>query len=454
MKTFPRALALFLVTALSLPLHAEPIPDGPSSEFTRMLSGFGNIETVAGRLVSGFPAGGDDCNDWNVAWEGGPATSGDLSRPHMSQADAVGNIYIADKEGHAIRKVSPEGIVTTFAGTGTRGDGGEGIANQINLREPNGLYTFPDGTTYILEVDDDCEIPVFPPPLGGKIRKVGTDGMMITVVDDPNLSTGRGLWVSPDESLIYYCSGDEIRKWTPQAGIESFSTGYVSLGNIAMGPDGRLMVTDRSTRQIEVGHYVYRLSVDGSTKTIIAGNGTTSGGLSGGAATAKGLNEVRGIAVRPDGSYFLCTHRASQVWFVDTQGLIWLTINGNNNEGFHGGDGQPLSSNINDLKISEPRAITLAPNGDLLITENDNGYIRRVTNICVPPEIVEFGATPGGAGVTITWRSHREANYYIEESIDLINWTPVYLPETSGGSTTTATVGVGFPTTFFRVVQD
>lgn len=73
---------------------------------------------------------------------------------------------------------------------------------------------------------------------------------------DPNLGTGRGLWVSPDESLIYYCSGSVLRKWTPQAGIQTFSTGYLSLGNIAMGPDGFLMITDRSNHQIESGHYV------------------------------------------------------------------------------------------------------------------------------------------------------------------------------------------------------
>jgi hypothetical protein len=103
------------------------------------------------------------------------------------------------------------------------------------------------------------------------------------------------------------------------------------------------------------------------------------------------------------------------------------------------------------LKISEPRAVTLAPNGDLIITENDDGYIRRVTNICVPPEITKLTYTAGGT-VTITWRSHREGNYTIEESTDLIDWNSTYDPETGNGPTTTATVGGGSPTNFFRVV--
>ena len=442
---------LALAAILGLPtLLAEAEPDGLSSEFTRMLAGFGKMETVAGRVLGGIPSGNEACNDWNAAWEGGPATDADLSRPHMAQADAAGNIYIADKEGHAVRKVALDGTITTFAGTGLRGNGGEGVANQTNLREPNGLFTFPDGTTFILEIDDNCETGVI--LSGGKIRRVAPNGLMTTLIDDPNLGTGRGLWVSPDESLIYYCSGSVLRKWTPQAGIETFSTGYLSLGNIAMGPDGFLMVTDRSNRQIESGHYVYRLSADGSTKTIIAGNGTTFGGASGRAATAKGLNEVRGIAVRPDGSYFLCTHRASQVWFVDTQGIIWQIINGSNSHEIHDGDGQTLA-NTNLLKISEPRAVTLAPNGDLIVTENDDGYIRRVTNICVPPEIIKLTTTTGGE-VTITWRSHRQGTYLIEQSNDLINWDPVFDPDTGNGATTTATIGGGFPSAFFRVVQN
>jgi acyl-CoA synthetase (AMP-forming)/AMP-acid ligase II len=246
---------LALAAILGLPtLLAEAEPDGLSSEFTRMLAGFGKMETVAGRVLGGIPSGNEACNDWNAAWEGGPATDADLSRPHMAQADAAGNIYIADKEGHAVRKVALDGTITTFAGTGLRGNGGEGVANQTNLREPNGLFTFPDGTTFILEVDDNCETGVI--LSGGKIRRVAPNGLMTTLIDDPNLGTGRGLWVSPDESLIYYCSGSVLRKWTPQAGIETFSTGYLSLGNIAMGPDGFLMVTNRSNRQIESGHYV------------------------------------------------------------------------------------------------------------------------------------------------------------------------------------------------------
>jgi hypothetical protein len=87
------------------------------------------------------------------------------------------------------------------------------------------------------------------------------------------------------------------------------------------------------------------------------------------------LNEPRGIAFNPDGSYFLATHEGSQIWFVDSEQRIHLLIDGQPNH-VHAGDNQPISTA--GPKVSEVRAITIAPNRDLLITESDYGYVRRV----------------------------------------------------------------------------
>ncbi len=202
-------------------------PSPGETEFQRVLSSFGQINTIAGN------GAGDNCNDWNSAtMEGGQATSADLSRPHMAQADAAGNVYIADKEGHAIRLVKPDGTIHTIAGSGARGNGGEGVATSIALREPNGLYTFPDGTTYILETDDECDVGPHrrrqdPPP---RHRRDAHHGHR-----RPRASRRPGLWVSPDESLIYYCSGKTVKKWTASGGIETFASGFGLLGQRAWG---------------------------------------------------------------------------------------------------------------------------------------------------------------------------------------------------------------------------
>ena len=439
------ALAPIATAAIALFAPSFSIADSPAqagTEFEQMVAGFGQINTIAGR---GFA---DDCNGWNSSMELGQATSAELSRPHMAQADAAGNVYIADKEGHAIRKVRPDGVIATVAGNGTRGDGAEGPGHTVSLREPNGLYTFPDGTTFILELDDDCNRANPIPTPGGKIRRLGADGMMTTVFTDSELVGGRGLWVSPDESLVYYCSFDTVRKWTPDGGIETFASGFSQggfrgLGNIDIDPlTGQLCVTDREASR------VYRLSPDGSTRMVIAGNGFDSGGGHGQAATATGLDEVRGIAFRPDGSFFVCTHKGEHaVWFVDTAGLIWKFIDGQNNA--HGGDGMPVSQ-FPQNAISEPRAVTIAPNGDLLITERDEGHVRRVTNTCIAPKLLSFDP----AMASITWTTQREANYMIQESRDLKNWTAIFDVETSNGPTTTVVIGgPSLPRQYFRAVE-
>ena len=71
----------------------------------------------------------------------------------------------------------------------------------------------------------------------------------------------------------------------------------------------------------------------------------------------------------------MCTHKGGQVWYVDTDGLIHLFVDGDTDH-THAGDGASYAAP--GPKLSEPRAVTMAPSGDVLITENDYGYVRRV----------------------------------------------------------------------------
>ena len=323
--------------------------------FAQLLASYDNLETVAGTgLIPDKAVSG-----WLPHMEGGLATDAELSRPHMTMSDADGNLYIADKDSHAVRMVKTDGTIHTIAGTNVPGFNGDGPGVEIDLYAPNGLYTFPDGTTYILDVGNSL------------IRKWSPDGNVVTVVEDPDtISIGRGLWVSPDESLIYYSSETEVRRWTESSGVTVYGSGFVGLGNLAVDPwDGELVVTDRE------GHGVYKVYEDGD-RELIAGNESTNGGGPGFLATQTGLEEVRGIAFHPEGGYLLATHEGGQVWFVDDNNRIHLLIDGDDKRGTHGGDGLPLTSP--GRKISEPRAVTFSTEGDIIVTENDAGFIRYV----------------------------------------------------------------------------
>ena len=137
-----------------------------------------------------------------------------------------------------------------------------------------------------------------------------------------------------------------------------------------MDPGGHLVVTDAGANQVT------RLEGDGS-RTVIAGSGAFGGGGDGRLALDTGLWQVRGIWFLPTGAYFLTTDGGSEVWYVDRDAHIHLFVDGDAS-GSYSGDGDWFYSDPRDHKVSQVKEITVDYAGNLLITESDRGYIRKV----------------------------------------------------------------------------
>jgi hypothetical protein len=323
--------------------------------FTNLTRAYGLLTTIAG------VGGPQDVSNWRPEFEGGPATSAVLSGPHITMADRAGNYYIADKDAHGIRKIRLDGTIITVAGINSPGNGVDipTPGTQVGLRDPNGLWVRGDGIVYILDTGN------------GKVRRLDTNGVLETLFTVPGgIIVGRGLWVSEDETLAYVCSQTVVKRWTPSENVTDFSIGYSQLGNLIVEPSGRVVVSDRNL------HQVFRLDSNG-VRTAIAGNGFTSGGGDGQLATATALQEVRAVWRLPNGGFFVGTHRGSQVWYIDAAGFIHLFLNGNNN-GAHFGDGTWFYNPF-QARVSEIRAVTLDYDGNLIITEHDGGFVRKVS---------------------------------------------------------------------------
>src|SRR5882757_3630210 len=85
--------------------------------------------------------------------DGGPATAAALNMPHELRFDAGGNMYIAERDNHVIRKVTPGGIISTVAGVGKpgfSGDGGPGA--KAELRQPHSIIIDRDGSLLICDI--------------------------------------------------------------------------------------------------------------------------------------------------------------------------------------------------------------------------------------------------------------------------------------------------------------
>jgi DNA-binding beta-propeller fold protein YncE len=164
------------LAALDLPAATAFAPDGSmyiadqANQCIRKVGTDGLIHTAVGR-----------CTTPGFSGDGGPATQALLQAPQGQAAspsgkiatDAAGNLYIADSGNHRVRKVSPEGTITTIAGSGERGEtapfGDGGPATEAQLSRPTDVAVGPDGSLFIADTDHSC------------VRRVSPLGIISTV---------------------------------------------------------------------------------------------------------------------------------------------------------------------------------------------------------------------------------------------------------------------------------
>ena len=239
-----------------------------------------------------------------------------------------GSIYIADGENHRIRRVGPDGIITTVAGNGTQGyagDGGPATEAQISGGD---VALGPDGSIYIAET------------FNFRIRRVGPDGIITTVA-------GNG------ES---YYNGDGI------PATEAAFTPY----DLALGPDGSIYIADLGNFRIR------RVGPDGIITTV-AGNGTQGYAGDDGPSTEAQLGYVSDIALDSDGSIYIADATNYRIRRIGPDGII-TTVAGNGTNDYTGaGDGGPAT----EAQIFQPCGLALGLDGSIYISTG--GYrIRRV----------------------------------------------------------------------------
>ncbi|HEY2933147.1 MAG TPA: hypothetical protein VGK99_15510 [Acidobacteriota bacterium] len=275
------------------------------------------IDTVAGSATFGLS--GDD----------GPATAAKLNGPEGAAVDAQGNIFIADTRNHAVRKVTPAGIIITLAGNGTSGSGGDGgPASSARLSRPEGIAVDTRGNIYIADT------------FNSRIRKITPDGMISTFA-----GTGTGGF-----------AGD---------GGPASSARISSPRGVAIDAAGNVFIVDSGT------HRIRKVSPPGIISTV-AGNGTAGFSGDGGLATSASLQSPEGIGVDTSGNLYIADG-TNRVRKIDASGII-TTVAGNGTQGFEG-DGGPATS----AALNRPRSVAVDGAGNLFITEWGNSRIRRVT---------------------------------------------------------------------------
>jgi len=313
------------------------------------ISDFGNnrIRRVAADGTITTVAGGGTSTD------AGSATAVALSGPSSVAVDAAGNLLFVERYRHDVRKVTPQGVITTVAGVPSRdgfaGDGGP--ATEAKLNTPTSVIVDGGGN---LQIADSGNM---------RVRKVTVDGLITTIAGNGYSSF----------------SGDGGRATQAQLLFPS---------GTAVDPEGNLYIADPGNGRVR------RVSACGEITTV-AGNGSSGFSGDGGLATAAKLGAMNGsglaLAADAAGSLYIADSYNNRVRKVTPNGFI-DTIAGGSDRG-DSGDGGPAKAAL--LFGASSLAVDLR--GNLYI--GGGNRVRRVTTDGIITTVAGNGQYPYQAGV-------------------------------------------------------
>lgn len=300
----------------------------------------GTISTAAGTGTNGNS--GDQ----------GPAVHANLSSPYGACLDSAGNLYLADYGNSTVRKVDPGGTITRFAGTGTSGFSGDGLAaTHSQLFNPASVAVDQVGNLFIADLNN-C-----------RIRKVTTNGILATVAGNGTAGFAGDSGPATNAALSY------------PAGV-------------AIDGLGNIYIADTQNNRIR------RVDTNGIIQTV-AGTGVAAFTGDGGLAINAALRMPTGLAVDAAGSVFVGDSGNVRVRAISTNGII-TTVAGNKNSG-HTGDGGAATN----ATLLDPYSVSLDGAGNLFIADL-GGYIREVATNGLITTLAGGGAANPGDGGTAT----------------------------------------------------
>jgi sugar lactone lactonase YvrE len=347
-----RSASLALVLGLALVLSNRRLPGALEQ------SSGGQIVLIAGDLGA---AGGVD----------GPIAVARFTALAGVTVDGQGNVYVSD--GHAVRKISTDGVVTTVAGLASEWGDADGAGATARFNSPQGLATDAAGNVYVADRDNQ------------EIRKITPAGMVSTLA-------GSSVSMGADDGI-----GNRARFFRP--------TG------VAVDGAGNVFVAD--TRN----YTVRKISPAGAVSTL-AGRAEEEGNTNGPGAAAR-FASPQGIAVDAAGNVYVTDFDSHVIRKISARGVV-TTLAGSS---MGSADGNGAAA-----QFAYPSGLAIDKDGNLYVGDSHSLTIRKITPggaVTTVAGLADHGGTQDGPGVAARFNSvhavavDRAGNVYATDEADV-----------------------------------
>jgi len=279
----------------------------------------------------------------NPGSNNGTGGSASFTNPGALVTDASGNVYVADALNNLIRKITPAGVVTTFAGNGLPGLVNGPALGGAEFNNPYGLAFDAAGNMYVADRNNSV------------IRKISTTGTVSTLAG----------------STVGY-----------QDSTNPLSAKFNAPAGVAVDALGNVYVTDCHNNRI-------RMITPAGVVSTFAGNGTAT--LANGTGTSASLNQPFGITIDASGNLYVADWYNHAIRKI-TQGAVVTTLAGTGISGH--ADGAAASATF-----YYPAGVAIDANGNIYVADEDNHKIREISVAGTVSTIAGTGSSGSAIGI-------------------------------------------------------
>ncbi|HVV55633.1 MAG TPA: NHL repeat-containing protein [Mucilaginibacter sp.] len=307
----------------------------------------------------------------------GTGTAARFNHPFGITLDKNGNLYVADQGNSLIRKIDPNTVVTTYAGMPGVTGAVNGMDTLASFNQPFGVAADSSGNVYVADAGNNAIRKIAPDGTVSTFAGTGNPGSA-DGTDTATFDTPLGVAVDKAGNVYVADYGNDLIRMISPAGVVSTIAGKSGVPGNADGidtaarfdlPEGLAVDAAGNIYVADNGNNTIRKIAPGGTVTTLAGTGTA--GFANGSGTAASFNSPFGIAVDGAGNIYVADSGNNMIRKITPAGEV-STFAGKTAAGAANGTGANAGFNT-------PSGLVVDAAGNVYVADENNNQVRKIT---------------------------------------------------------------------------